>query len=342
MSGRRGKTPARAASTSCSRPDNADDGAGGVHCPALAGTNEGYALLRSILEERQCGGRRAGRSPTRKRIGLLSALTGERASTSATFVDAIDVVFDSTIPYDIRFFQSLDRIVQHEPWLDRDKAMIDVLRTLGIEKGKEFRPDVDRRMLLGAAALEAHDSLDARFEASLAPYYEGAHWSLALPAGARRDRGVRLREDGRVLRRRARRRRQLFVQHGEERRHGTGLPPHDRRRRRQAARRLECLPSPRAAERSGEAVLVRRRLRPRDARADAQHRAAEPLPRSRRSWRRSPTDPSRLVFAPAAPTEDANWIPTSAGEQFEVMFRFYGPEPAFLDKSWRLPDIELL
>ena len=28
------------------------------------------------------------------------------------FVDAIDVVFDSTIPYDLRFFQTLDRVVQ--------------------------------------------------------------------------------------------------------------------------------------------------------------------------------------------------------------------------------------
>jgi hypothetical protein len=49
-----------------------------------------------------------------------------------------------------------------------------------------------------------------------------------------------------------------------------------------------------------------------------------------------------LVFAPIAPNEDANWIPTSAGEQFEVLFRFYGPEPPFFEKSWRLPDIERL
>jgi hypothetical protein len=33
--------------------------------------------------------------------------------------------YDSTIPYDLRFFQSLDRFVQRKPWLERDKAMID-------------------------------------------------------------------------------------------------------------------------------------------------------------------------------------------------------------------------
>ena len=33
-----------------------------------------------------------------------------------------------------RFFQSLDRFVQIEPWLQRDKVMIDMLKSIGIEK----------------------------------------------------------------------------------------------------------------------------------------------------------------------------------------------------------------
>ncbi len=55
------------------------------------------------------------------------------------FVDAIDVVFDSAIPYDLRFFQSLNGIVQNEPWLERDKAMIDQLKSIGIE-GQALQP----------------------------------------------------------------------------------------------------------------------------------------------------------------------------------------------------------
>jgi len=50
---------------------------------------------------------------------------------ATTFVDAINSVYDSTIPYDLRFFQSLDRIVQTEPWLPRDKLMIDMLKSIG-------------------------------------------------------------------------------------------------------------------------------------------------------------------------------------------------------------------
>ena len=60
---------------------------------------------------------------------------------ATTFVDAIDVVYDATIPYDVRFFQSLDRVVQIEPWLARDRVMIDMLKSIGIEKGKPFNPD---------------------------------------------------------------------------------------------------------------------------------------------------------------------------------------------------------
>src|SRR5262249_52101283 len=56
------------------------------------------------------------------------------------FTDVKDVLFDSTIRYDASFFEHLDRIVQAEPWLQRDRAMIDQLKSIGIEKGKPFKP----------------------------------------------------------------------------------------------------------------------------------------------------------------------------------------------------------
>jgi hypothetical protein len=38
--------------------------------------------------------------------------------------------------------------------------------------------------------------------------------------------------------------------------------------------------------------------------------------------------------------KESNWIPTSAGGQFEVLFRFYGPEKPLFNKTWTLPDAE--
>ena len=71
-----------------------------------------FALLRSNLN----GGSDddvAPRSPTASGPAL-SAGTGDNAPPT-TFVDAADVVFDATIPYDARFFEALDRRVQAEP-----------------------------------------------------------------------------------------------------------------------------------------------------------------------------------------------------------------------------------
>jgi hypothetical protein len=70
-------------------------------------------------------------------------------------------VFDATIPYDRRFFESLDRMIQREPWLTRDKAMIDILKSVGIEKGKPFEPDPNSQALLDKAAGDAQAWLDA-------------------------------------------------------------------------------------------------------------------------------------------------------------------------------------
>ena len=65
------------------------------------------------------------------------------------FVDAIDVVYDATIPWDMRYFESLNHtVVQIEPWQTRDKAMIDELKTIGIEKGKPFDPDAKTQAAL--------------------------------------------------------------------------------------------------------------------------------------------------------------------------------------------------
>ena len=101
-------------------------------------TYQGYALLRSVLKS-------GSDADVAKAVAYgqadqaLSALAGGRTRRDH-FVDASDVVFDSTIPYDLRFFESLDRMVQAEPWLERDKAMIDPLKIIGIERASRSSP----------------------------------------------------------------------------------------------------------------------------------------------------------------------------------------------------------
>jgi hypothetical protein len=84
----------------------------------------------------------------------------------------------------VRFFESLDRMVQNEPWLERDKAMIDLLRSVDIEKGKLFNPETATKEILNAATREARAWLNLRFETSLPPYYEGRQWAVVAPPEA--------------------------------------------------------------------------------------------------------------------------------------------------------------
>jgi hypothetical protein len=114
MSARPASTRARAASTSSYKDKAPDD-----YIVLPSATYQGYALLRFILQ--------SGSDADIAKAGDIRVYPLSQAANSppTTFVNAIDVVFDSTIPYDLRYFQALDRFVQREPWLARDKAMID-------------------------------------------------------------------------------------------------------------------------------------------------------------------------------------------------------------------------
>src|SRR5262249_21312444 len=140
-------------------------------------TYQGYALLRSVLKSGSDADV-AKAVAYAKRIKLYP-LAQAASPTATKFVDASNSVYDSSIPYDLRFYESLDRMVQAEPWLERDKAMIDVLKSIGIERGKTFKPDAGRQQVLNEAIHEARAWLDARVE-QFPPFYEGGRWFFPL------------------------------------------------------------------------------------------------------------------------------------------------------------------
>lgn len=149
--------------------------AGYIALPGV--TYASFALLRSNLQGGS-DGQVVRAVDYGKRIRVYS-LSDADDPPPTVFVDAADELFDATIPYTADFFEVLHRFVQAEPWLTRDKAMIDSLRTIGIAKGKAFDPDPATRQLLTEAAQEAHEWLDAAYEAAmLPPFNAGARWSL--------------------------------------------------------------------------------------------------------------------------------------------------------------------
>src|SRR6478609_2772919 len=142
-------------------------------------TYTGFAILRSNLTD--AGEKDIARAiEYGKRVKIYPYAQAANPPQTA-FVDLLDVEFSNVIPYDIDFFEVLNQFVQREPWLTRDMAMIDQLKTIGIEKGKAFQPDARTEEILTAAIKDAHTWIDKKYQTVFdPPFYEGTHW--ALPA----------------------------------------------------------------------------------------------------------------------------------------------------------------
>jgi hypothetical protein len=304
-------------------------------------TYHDYALLRSIP--------RSGSEPDvaaavayGKRIKLYP-LSAAATPPETTFVDVADVVYDSTITYDLRFFESLDRIVQAEPWLERDKAMIDQLASLGIEKGKPFSPDSRTREVLNDAAGEAHAWLVARYEASFSsPYYEGGRWALPGSRGLLDGQATFFANpdvypvDVRGV--------TFSYAYFTPKHRGAGssylltISDHGGRLLEGGTTYRLTVPAHAPVSQYWSATVY-------DRATHAPIRNARWPSRSSQTpgLRENPDGSVDIYFGPKAPGgEESNWVPTSPDGGFEVLFRFYGPEEPLFDKTWRLPDIEVM
>ena len=79
------------------------------------------------------------------------------------FIDPLNKRWPTLCRYDERWFEDLHEIIDVEPVRERDKAMMGMLKHIGIEKGKPYNPDAEdqgdlppgghRCLLLHAAAL---------------------------------------------------------------------------------------------------------------------------------------------------------------------------------------------
>ena len=139
-------------------------------------THGSYALIRSNLKSHADAD--VAKSIAYAKQVKVYPLSQASNPPATVFTDVKDVLFDSTIRYDASFFTSLDRMVQSEPWLGRDRAMIDQLRAIGIEKGKPFAPDAAMKQALADGVGEAHAWMAAKYDAGLPPFFEGTHWTF--------------------------------------------------------------------------------------------------------------------------------------------------------------------
>jgi hypothetical protein len=301
-------------------------------------THTGFVILRSNLK----GGSEADIAKAvayGKQIKFYP-LSQANQSPQTKFVDSFDVLFDSTIPYDLRFFEALDRFVQREPWLDRDRVMIDSLRTIGIEKGKPFKPDEKTKQTLNEAVREAHAFLDHWYELLFAtPYNEGTHWGLPAPPAVLKGMMTDFADpneypvDGRGM--------VYSYAYFSPKRLGEGqfylvtISDKDGKSFDGGSNYRMNVPANPPVRLYWSATVYDR----------ATHALIREMPKSAVSsltpgLAKTADGSMDVYFGPKAPPgKEANWVPTKIDSGFEVMFRFYGPEKPLFDKTWKLPDI---
>ena len=314
--------------------DNLPDG----YIPLTSQIFEGYALLRCVLKS-------GSEEDIEKAVAYGKKVKFYPLSRAANppetvFIDALGKIFDATITYDQRFFESLNRIVQIEPWLERDRGFIDCLETIGIKKGEPFAPDDKRKALLQSGIEEAHAYLDTIFETVFPPFYPNRHWFFPVVAGVGKGnrtfysdtndypisaRAVSYSMGYVAIKRPGGGQYYLYSIHDKD---GMALDS-------SATYRLAVPPNVPITQ-FWSATLY-------DRTTHALIRQAKNCTVSSQlpDLQTNADGSVDLYFGRTAPAgKESNWIDTGTSKNFEVLFRLYGPTEGLFEKTWNLTDVE--
>ena len=309
------------------------------YIPLQSDTFGGYALIRSSLASHSDAD--VAKSIAYGKKVRVYPLAQAANPPATVFTDVKDVDFDSTIRYDASFFEHLDRIVQEEPWLQRDRAMIDQLRSLGIEKGKPFQPDDATRAQLTAAAQEAGAWLEQKYDAGLPPYFsEKSRWTYPAPPVLIKaaqdayadpntypvdDRGLTYSYAYIGLKRLGAGQMYLISIRDKDGDAFDGGKTY----------RLTVPPNP-PVEQYWSVTAYDRQTHALIRNMDRASRSSQ-IP----DLQKNADGSIDIYFGPTAPAgKDSNWIPTDPARKFELMFRAYAPTKPLFEKTWVLPDVE--
>ncbi|MFJ4478785.1 DUF1214 domain-containing protein [Streptomyces xanthochromogenes] len=311
------------------------------YTPLQSDTVQGYALLRSLPAD-QSKDAVAQAVAYAERIALYP-YTPDGATGETVRVDLLDKPYDATIRYDTSYFETLNTLVQAEPWLDRDRALIDQLATLGIVQGQPYTPDQATLDSLTAGMNDAKNWLEAGYRALFdSPYWAGTRWAMpAMPALVEStnagftlpnaypvdDRGLAYTFAFFSSRHLGKGQSYLMAiadQDGQDLDGGQNY-------------KLTVTADVPVSQYWSLTVY-----------SSDTHTLLKNATRLSRSSLNPDLVTNQdgtvdLYFGPQAPAgHESNWLPTFTDTGFEVMFRLYGPQDAYTDKTWSLPDLQRL
>lgn len=266
------------------------------------------------------------------------------------FIDGYPKPFHSLPVYDSSWFQALAAFVNEEPVRERDKVMMGMLASIGIERGKPFEPDAKLQETLNAAVADARTVMENYFVTpgrALTPWWPDSQWSAFSPEALKKANSFTYETDD-ALWLDARAGGMFFWATFVPKKLGAGtfylMGLRDSAGRLfdgQSTYRLR-VPADVPAREFWSAIVYDA-----DTKAFAcvgpceQATNAVGLSSFNKPDMKQNADGSvDIYFGPSAPAGfEKNWV-TTAGNSFFLIFRLYGPEKPFFDRSWKLPEVE--
>ena len=251
-----------------------------------------------------------------------------------------------TLPfYDIRALQDIHDIISVEPVQARDKVMMGMLATIGIEPGKPFNPPAKLKAAMEKGVADAYyymQNLDTKLFASNL-YWPDRHWSFVMVPDEKH--GFEFVTDNAVQIDKRAAAWFFYTFYPKELNEHAGTvylaPIADKEGRPMQAGKTYRLRVPKdvpAKQFWSLTVYDRATWAFIDNSLD---RAG--LDSFQKDKMKLNADGSvDVYFGPKAPAGlESNWIPTMGKEPY-VWLRLYGPEEAFWEKTFKMPDVELV
>ena len=280
-------------------------------------------------------------------VALAKQLKVYRLSQAAnppetTLIDAYPKKWVTLPVYDWTYFTDLNTVIQREPILERDKAMMALLATLGIEKGKDFKPDDETKKAMLEGLQCAYAFLQHRFVTEgggFAKYWKDRQWGQFNLSPEQAKLGFPFVNDERVL---SDERAQVYfyltylpVNLGGGTFYLGGLRDKDGALLNGKDTYRLKVPADTPAKDFWSVIVYSMKSKGFMEGVDRVGLSSQVMDKMKKNDDGSVD----VYFAPQAPEGlESNWIPT--GEDFFRLFRLYGPDKPLFDKSWVLNDVE--
>ncbi len=308
------------------------------YIPIKNDTYNGWFLLRTLLKDFSEENLRKGKAWIKTfKVYPLSQADNPPATK---FVDGHGTEIDAISAFDDTFFDALNTMIQEEPVAEQDMVAMGMLQTIGIEKGKPFKPTKQQRALLKSAVIEAHKGFMYDVVNTSDPYWPNSKWSYLVVPKVVQQTGFTFRYS-----------RMLDYTY-------------------RSTIYFAAFSSAKALGAATQYLIGGRDASGKNLDGGGNYTLTVPAKApAKQFWSvlvydlatggfvkntpkagvtsldkglKTNSDGSvNIYFGPEAPAgKDANWAPTVAGHDYFLLFRFYGPTETFYDKTWRLNDLK--